>query len=182
MFSRATDIADNFQEYRITKLEYKYTPLYDTFQDSSGNTGITLPTLYQKRQVYPSPATFGLPYMVSLGAKPVRLDDKIVKFSYTPNVIIAPINIQQATTSYLNKPVYKPWLSTHWQNGSNADMDQTPHQGHALYIYQKTTAGVNAPVCSYEVVAHFEFRKPWDKASLGGEPVQRPTPIDKIIK
>jgi len=182
MFKRATDIADNFQEYRITKLDFKYTPLYDTFPDASGNTGISLPTLYHKRHVYPSPTSFGLPYLVSLGAKPIRLDDKIIKYSYTPNILmVGPGFPVASTSSAAQNPKYKPWLTTHQTTGSNATMDATPHQGHALFIYQKTTAATNAPVCSYEVVAHFEFRKPWDLTSLtsGAQPVKLATPVDK---
>ena len=180
LFDRATDVADNFQEYRITKLDFKYTPLFDTYIDASGNVGITLPTLYHKRQVYPSPPSFGLPYMVSLGAKPIRIDDKIIRFSYTPNVLLNGTITNPSSATPLQKPDYKPWLSTHQTSGSNVVMDNTPHQGHALFIYQKTTAGVNSPICSYEVTAHFEFRKPWDKATVGGEPAQRPVKVDRV--
>jgi len=175
LFTRATDIADNFQEYRITKLQFKYTPLSDTYIDASGNS--TLPTLYHKRLLYPSPATFGLPYMVSLGAKPIRVDDKIINFTYTPNVLLS--GTLNSVGNPLQKPDYKPWLTTHAQSGSNVVMDSTPHQGHALYVYQKNTVSAQAPICSYEVTAHFEFRKPWDKATLTGEPVQHPQKIDK---
>jgi len=174
MFTRATDLADNFQEYRITKLDYKYTPLSDTYIDASGNT--TLPTLYHKRMLYPSPATFGLPFMVALGAKPIRLDDKIIKYKYTPNVLLT----GGASPTSLNKPDYKPWISTHLTSGSNVSMDTTPHQGHSLFIFQKTTVSSNAPICSYEVTAHFEFRKPWDKATTTGDPVQRPQIVLKV--
>lgn len=176
LFKRATDVADNFQEYRFTKLEWKYTPLYDTFIDASGSTGITLPTLYHKRQVYPSPSTFGVPYLVALGAKPIRLDDKIVKYNYTPNVLLEG-NLLSATP--LQKPNYKPWLVTHQTSGSNVVMDSTPHQGHSMYIYQKTTAGVSAPVASYEVTAHIEFRKPWDLATQSGSAKQSLTITNK---
>lgn len=178
LFDRATDIADNFQEYRITKLDFKYTPLFDTYIDASGNVGITLPTLYHKRHVYPSPPSFGLPYLVSLGAKPIRIDDKIVKYSYVPNVLLTGNGFGTAG-ALLQKPQFKPWLSTHQTIGSNIVMDATPHQGHALFIFQKTTAGVNSPICSYEVTAHFEFRKPWDKASVGGDLSQRPVKVDR---
>lgn len=184
LFKRATDVADNFQEYRITKLEWKYTPLYDTFIDASGSA--SLPTLYHRRQVYPTPPTFGIPYLVAQGAKPIRVDDKIIKYNYTPNVLMIGTFYNVASNAYsAQKPNYKPWLATH-QNivagGSNVvAMDATPHQGHSLYIYQKNVVSANAPICSYEVTAHFEFRKPWDLTTITeGAPKQSPQIVLKV--
>lgn len=160
-FPRAVDIADNFQEYRIRKLVFKYTPKYDTFS-STATTLVSLPHLYTKRMVYPAPATFGLTFLTALGAKPKRLDDKTVTISYVPNtyLITASLNTPQPGSK-----IYKsPWLSTHYQPITGAPLiDETPHYGHVSWITQDNPpAGY---VCSLEVTAYFEFRKPWDLAT-----------------
>lgn len=172
-FTRALDIADNFQEYRITKVEFKYTPLYDTFIDASGGTGVaTVPYLYSSRQLLPPPAAFGLAYLKALGAKPRRLDDKTLIVSYTPNVN-AVLNADGNSGSSLTtaSPRYKPWISTHVYTTASS-MDNTVHLGHQFWLDQAIAPG--GVVSQLEVTAHFEFRKPWDKATMtgGGQTLQ----------
>jgi hypothetical protein len=170
-FSRALDIADNFQLYRITNIKFKYTPKFDTFVPS-GAASPTLPYLYTKRLTYPAPATFGLPFLTAMGAKPRRLDDKNLTVSYTPNINMFGSSFDIATTpvSQVNalKPSFKPWLNTHQQNPLTPTalvMDNTPHYGHVTFIDQTIGGLENTPVCSLEVTATFEFKKPWDLAS-----------------
>lgn len=171
MFPRATDMADNFQEYRITKLEWKYTPVYDTFQDP-GSSGQSLPYLYSKRHVYPAPIAFNLDYLKSLGVKPRRLDDRTITISYVPNAtqfLTTSTYTQTTPPSVLSglKPTYKPWLTTYQNNPVTPTappfMDKTPHYGHAFWIDQLN--GISQVICTLEVCAYFEFRKPWDIAT-----------------
>lgn len=180
MFSRATDMADNFQEYRIAKLVYKYTPLFDTYLNTTV-TPSSVPYLYTKRHVTPAPATFNLDYLKALGAKPRRLDDKTLNQSYTPNVVqfVNTSTYTQTTPpSVLSglKPIFKPWLTTYQNNplvpAAPAFMDKTEHFGHAFWLDQGFSDALN--ICELEVTAYFEFRKPWDKpSSQSGKPTIR---------
>jgi len=167
-FTRALDIADNFQEYRITKVVYKYTPLFDTFIDTAGSN--SLPYLYSSRQILPPPASFGIAYLKALGAKPRRLDDKTLTVSYTPNVNAVMTSDLSGGVIQSTSPRYKPWISTHIYT-TTTSMDNTNHYGHQFWIDQLQAAAGNQ--CSLEVTAHFEFRKPWDLKTItaGDSPV-----------
>lgn len=175
LFSRATDLADNFQEYRMREVEFKYTPQYDTFSDISG--AVSLPYLYSKRHTYPAPTTFNLAYLQALGSKPRRIDDKTLVVKYVPNISLltnTATYTQTTPPSVLSgvKPNYKPWLNTHQTNPLTPTappfMDKTPHFGHAFWIDQTQTSPANTIVCRFEMTVHFEFRKPWDVASTQG--------------
>lgn len=164
MYQRALDIADNFQEYRIKSVEFKYTPLYDTFMTNSGGTsGSSLPYLYNKVLTVPAPTVFGLPFMKTMGAKPQRLDDKTITLKYRPCVNQTGVNTQ-ANSNAGTRGIKSPWISTHLPGG--IVMDDTLHIGHATWI-DTYNYGVNNPViATIESVVIFEFRKPWDaKAS-----------------
>jgi len=160
LFDRATDVADNYQEYRITKLEWRYVPEYDTYIDASGN--VSLPNLYAKRLSYSAPISFSIDWLKTMGAKPRRLDDKTLLVSYTPNTYIA--GLSGATGG--NKPIWKPWLATHNDPGTGIVMDKTPHYGHAFFITQNQAGAGNSVVAELELTAYFEFRKPWDKNTI----------------
>jgi len=173
LFPRALDIADNFQEYRITKVTFKYTPQYDTYTSAAGSN-TTLPYLYAKRLTYAAPAAFGLSFMTAMGAKPRRLDDKSLSVSYTPNINLFGTQGEQASTPVTPVPAlmpkYKPWLSTHQVSPLGATaiyMDNTPHYGHVNWIDQ-ASALPSLAVCGVEVTAHFEFRKPWELSAATG--------------
>lgn len=171
-FPRALDIADNYEQYRITKLEYKFTPSYDTFisqyQPGTSNASMSVPYLYAKRLTREAPAVFTLPFLQTMGAKPRRLDDKTLTVTYTPNINIAlasgPQFLGQA------KPNYSPWINTHYLDGSTTPvltMDATPHHGFVFWIQQlQATLGQQVAPCTLEVTAHFEFKNAWDKTAL----------------
>lgn len=164
-FARATDMADNFQEYRIKKLEYRYTPLYDTFNDASGAD--SLPYLFSKRLTYTAPPTFTLDWLKLMGAKPRRLDDKNVNVFYVPNTNLTVAGgVPPSALVGGTKPIMAPWLQSHILDATSAYvMDTTPHYGNAFWIDQDNTQGANTIVCKLELTAYFEYRKPWDKNS-----------------
>lgn len=164
-FSRAVDIADNFQEYRIKKLIFKYTPFLDTFTDATTGAG-AVPYLWSKRHIYPAPTTFGKEYLQALGAKPRRLDDKTLTVSYSPNIFVYTNSEGGSGVSRSQgMPKYSPWLSTHYLDAGtgNTVIDNTVHFGHAWWIDKVVDTG-NA-VCAVELTAVFEFKKPWDLAT-----------------
>lgn len=180
-FKRATDVADNFQEYRIQKLVWKFTPYFDTFVDASG--AVCLPYLYEKRHTYEAPTTFDLDYLKALGAKPRRFDDKTLSVSYTPNVNMAIFGDGNPTTggtqlvNTSGKPSYKPWLNTHLTQAPGTEvMDTTRHYGLAFWIDQVTATAGNSTVGQLECTAYFEFKKPWDLATITAD-----APAKKIV-
>ena len=178
-FPRALDIADNFQLYRITRVDYKYTPNYDTFssqyQSGTSNASMTVPYFYSTRLTNVAPTTFSLNFLQTMGAKPRRLDDKTISVSYRPNINL--LNSDgAAAVSGQSKPVYSPWLNTHYYDGSATPvltMDGTPHFGHAFWVSQaQATLGQQVAPLALEITVHFEFKKPWDKTALGANDPQ----------
>jgi len=103
-----------------------------------------------------------------MGAKPRRLDDKNLTVSYTPNINMFG-NTFESGGGQVNalKPSYKPWLNTHQNNPitTGTILDNTPHYGHVTFIDQSIPGLEETAVCSLEVTATFEFKKPWDLAS-----------------
>lgn len=173
-FPRALDIADNFQQYRITRVEFKYTPNYDTFtsqyQPGTSNASMTVPYFYSTRLTNVAPTTFALNFLQTMGAKPRRLDDKTITVSYKPNVNMAAAEGPQFVGQ--TKPVYSPWLNTHYYDATSPapvlTMDGTPHFGHAFWVSQaQQTLGQQTAPLALEITVHFEFKKPWDKTALG---------------
>lgn len=177
MFDRALDIADNYQEYRITKLEYKYTPLFDTYTyTGAGTPGTSLPYLYSKVLTVPSPATFGVEFLKVMGAKPRRLDDKTLTVSFKP--VVNQLNAAANANAGGVRGIKSPWISTHIPNGTT--MDDTIHGHHAFWIDANYTGATNPVICEIELTATFEFRKPWDaKASV---PPQGTAPAIMLTK
>lgn len=162
-FRRALDVADNYQLYRISKVEYIYTPNFDTYV-TSPNTN-TLPYLYTKVLNYPSPSTFGLDFLTTMGAKPRRLDDKTLRVVYRPHILQGGLDAvaQGSTTQNYTRPIKSPWLNTHVQDSSNTTlMDNTTHYGHVSWIQQHTIGSDPVSLCSLELNVYFEFCKPWD--------------------
>lgn len=163
--SRAEDLADNFQEYRISRVELKYTPLYDTFASSimpgTSNVNMTVPYLYTKQQVTQTPAVFTLDYLKVQGARPIRLDDKTITHKYRPHILqSATIESGGSGTNPSARALKSPWLSTHVNNGTT--LDDTNHFTNAFWVDQDVENSITNKVCSLEATIYFEFRKPWD--------------------
>lgn len=166
---RAKAIAQAYQFYRITKVEFRWKPLLDTFTSA---TNITCPNLYfriDKANTLP----MGYATLDSLkrsGCKPVRLDDKVRTVSFAPAVHIGsddngnPPSGGPATTvetAALLKT--SPWLTTNANAGGTAAWapNSVDHRGLAYYIEQSAIqAPPNNVVASLDVIVHYEFKKP----------------------
>ena len=168
-FQRALDIADTFQEYRISKVEYSYTPLYDTFNAAAGSgiDLVTVPKLYTKVQTVETPESYTLDYLIAQGAKPIRMDDKIIRHTYRPHVLQAALLAEAGDLATSKRAVKSPWLSTHSSSATGTPilMDNTIHRTHNFWIQQEVTSTATRPVCTLEVNVYFEFRKPWTLAA-----------------
>jgi len=170
-FPRALDIADNFQEYRIKSLEFKYIPTYDTFAyDGAGTPGKSLPYLYVKQLVVPPPATWDLSFLKVMGAKPRRLDDKNITLKYSP--VVNQTGLSTNVAGGGTRGVKSPWISTHLVGLTT--MDDSIHYGHATFIDTYLTGSTMPEVCQLELVVVFEFRKPWDKTASTPPPDTAP--------
>jgi len=159
-FKRASGIARQYQEYRITNIKYTFKPQFDTFAvNTDAATALRIPHLYymiDKAQSLPLNTT--LATLRSMGAKPRRFDDKDIVVSWAPGVQLA-VNAG-ALAGTLSKPMISPWLSTN----ANPDASWTPSSTDHAGIYFQLDAGVLPGDGTYEygveVECQFQFRKP----------------------
>jgi len=160
--ARASQLAQLFGEYRIKKITYSFRPWFDTFNamDASiGNSAISVPTLYWRLNRYgDTPAAFAGDYMRAMGAKPLRLDDKIVSFSYAPNVIQTQQNVVGSSTATIK---VSPWLSTDdLVNDNNFTLSTAEHFGNSLFIEAAGAGTAQGQVANLDVKVVYEFRNP----------------------
>lgn len=163
-FDRAVSVAQSYQLFRITKVEYRYKPIWDTYS-AADISGTSLPYLYSvMNRNGSSPSYFDQNYLISQGAKARRLDDKTLLVKYKPNIVLGSSS-GTITTGDLGQIKVSPWLPT--QNAiagatpapETGGSNNTTHFGHTFYIEMDTNTKVK--VAQYEVVAHFEFKKPY---------------------
>lgn len=108
MLPRAQDVAKGFQFYRVKRVTYVIKPTQDTFV-SGGNSVPYLYYMIDRTRMFQS--GFTIDQLKAMGAKPRRLDEKSLSFSYTPSVLTDTYD----NTAGANKAVqYKmaPWLPT----------------------------------------------------------------------
>jgi len=159
---RASAIAKEFGLYRIARITFTYRPIYDTYSPgivSPGSTPAAVPHLYWKMNRYgDTPAGFNGDYMRALGAKPFRLDDKLVKVSYKPNILYQQQNAAGATTASVK---ITPWLSTDDTPQDNLfTLSTALHYGHSLFIEGSAAGAGTGNVALMDVQVVYEFKNP----------------------
>lgn len=160
--ARASQMAALFGEYRIKKITYTFRPWFDTFNagiPTGGNNAVQVPTLYWRLNRYgDTPAAFNGNYMRAMGAKPHRLDDKLLSFSYSPNIIQSQQNVGASTTATIK---VSPWLSTdNIVQDNNFTLSTAEHFGHSLFIEAAANGTANGQAANMDVKVIYEFRNP----------------------
>lgn len=160
--ARATALAKLFGEYRIKKIIFTYRPLFDTYSSSlpgAGNAPNSVPTLYWRMNRYgDTPAAFTAAYMRAMGATPIRLDDKQVTFSYSPNIIQSQQNVAGATTATIK---IAPWLSTDdLVQDNNFNLSTAEHYGHTFFVEGGGAGTAQGAVAVLDIKVIYEFRNP----------------------
>jgi len=160
--ARASAIAKEFGLYRIARIIFTHRPLFDTYSSSlagAGNSPNSVPTLYWKMNRYGDvPAGFTGDYMRQLGAKPFRLDDKQVKFSYKPNTLQVQQNLANSTPSSIK---ITPWLSTDdTPQDANFTLSTAEHYGHSLFVEGGGAGTATGAVCNLDIQVVYEFKNP----------------------
>lgn len=160
-YNRASEIAANFQSYRIKKVTLTIKPSYDSFIAAAG--AVSKPNLfYMIDKQGALPANVNLAGLKSAGAKPHALDEKPISISWAPSVLEAvmygAVGVGQLTAS---KYKVSPWLSCNslpLGGGGAFIASGLDHLG----IYWYVDALVNTVGMQYtvEVEVQFEFKKP----------------------
>jgi len=161
---RALAHAEQYGLYRISKIEFKHKPKYDTYisqtiTNPGANAITTVPSLYWKMNRYAdAPAGFDADNLRSMGAKPHRLDDKIYTLSYKPNVLLGTISAGNNS----GQLKMTPWLNTDSAPDTPGFIaSTTSHLGHFLFVEADLINTTTQPiVATMDVVIHYEFKTP----------------------
>jgi len=168
--TRASIVAPAYGLYRIAHVEYKISPKYDTYTPNLGQGGqpvgdqpVAVPKLYWKMNRYgDAPVGFTSQDMLSLGSKPLRLDDKTITIKYKPNILLANAGATAAGQNGGSGQVkITPWLSTDTEANNNAfALSTTQHYGHLMYIENAAAGDGISVICNIEARVVYEFKNP----------------------
>lgn len=166
---RASAVANAYQHYRIKKVTLIIRPQVDTFVGTVAGVGFTAPNFYymiDKTGALPTNVTLGA--LKSMGAKPIRLDDKTIKISWRPSVLQDVQDVNPSAPG--QRPVsYKisPWLTTN-ANALNPGpfvCSSVDHLG--IFWYAETPAGPSSLQYNVEAVLDVEYKKPMNSSLTG---------------
>lgn len=157
---RASTIGRGYQEYKITKVEYIFVPMTDTFLPGQQ----TVPNLYFRIDKTASLQDFTqVSQLVQTGCKPRRLDDKNIMVKFKPTVLQLARDASNATNPWA-KPITSPWLSTNKNNNLTTPQwaaSSIDHYGLAWFVEQNgLPPGAPSTIYTVRQIIHFEFRKP----------------------
>jgi len=150
-FTVAPQLANLYQYYRITQVEMRIKPNFDTYATGGGLTG-SLPYLYF---LYDKSGSLGLLTSIDqfeqCGAKGIRVDDKTIVRSWKPSVRIG--------DPAQSVPMFKlsPWMPTHTTDGST--INAPDHLG-AVWVITNPGGASPPQVYNVEVRVTFQFKKP----------------------
>lgn len=174
---RAMQVARGFQEYRISKIEMFAKPVADTFvaDNVADVAGRSVPYFYyliDKTGALTNSSTT-TKTLRQAGAKPHRLDDKIIYASWKPSVLVASNDATPAGPMPLTElsALHKisPWITTNAnssQQGAAWAPNSVDHYGIAFGAEQaRGTLDTIVAYVSFRLT--FEFRKPlWYDGSI----------------
>lgn len=160
-YKRATNIAQNYQFFRIKYVKYKFIARYNTYQATTTEaTAFPIPLLYHRIDKNGSlPTNTSIGQLKAMGCKPIRFTKDIVVV-WKPGVSIATQNAD-ATAVIPTGCRISPWLMTNKAPDQALwAVNDTDHKG--LYWYMETAAlpadGTYEFDCEVEVM--FEFKQP----------------------
>lgn len=142
---RAKYVGQAYQKFRIKKITATFKPLADTV----ASTSITESKQYLYWMIDKSgsvPANISLEGLKAMGARPIALDEKPIKISWRPSVILADTANAGAMVRI------SPWLPTATQGVAS----NTSHKG--LYWYVDQAVGSTGYTVQFDV--ELEFCKP----------------------
>jgi len=149
---RTNGLADIYQYYRITSVELRFKPLYDTFLAQGNSGGTALPYLNFQYDKSGALKNLNAPGFEEIGTKAVRMDDKTLIRKWKPSILME----GEAGTGIASFKV-SPWLPTHIASSGNKN-DQVDHYG-AIWYISKTTS-TDTTVYDVDVLINVQYRKP----------------------
>lgn len=173
LFPNLLKLAQLYQYYRLTRVEIRFKPNFNTHIDGGPSGTGQIPFLHFAYDKSGSLGPMNLPQgFEEIGVKPIRMDKVIVK-SFVPSV---KMGADPPTTSF---GMFKsaPWIPTHDVTGT---VNNTPnHMGCVFGITKTNPADAQGYDIDIRVCA--QFRKPYVNPSSGvNQPTQQILPPDTV--
>lgn len=155
-------IAQYYQYYRITSVQMRFKPNFDTFvAGGSSGTGV-LPYLYFLYDKSGSLGSLSGPQFEECGAKPIRFDERTILRKWVPSVVTQTADASNGITQFKSSP----WLPTFKSDGITAN-GSVNHLGAVWYISKINPA--DAGVYDVDITVTVQFKKPLAEAVAGAE-------------
>lgn len=181
---RAKTIAQGYQFYRIARVDVQWKPQFDTFTAGGTSSAPNLYYMVDKANTFPFNATVDT--LKQAGAKPVRLDERIITRSFKPAVHVGSDDNNGGAVPVLETAALikvSPWITTNANAGQGTTLwapNSVDHRGLIFVVEQQATAPA-ASVCTVELTVHYEFKKPlWIGA--GQEPTVQVIDLDLLTE
>jgi len=164
---RAQLIARNFQEFRITKVVFRFKPLFDTFVAGAAYGGGAAPQLYMYVN-RDGDVSGDSTAMIRMGINPISLAKDGNKTMVWKPSVVYPSETGQASIIKTS-----PWLNTQNENntsGSGFDVNATLHYGlvfNARLLSADGSAPADVSVGTAEIETFYEFRRPYHTTQTG---------------
>lgn len=188
-FIRASALAPNFKWYKAAQVEWTMEALYNTFQDGTTGSEVTIPYVYQTMNRTQDSTGINLKDMQAMGSKPRKLTGKSVT-KYVPNWCSPGLSTyannpsggsiarftqmgMKAQYSYLASPDVDPgsqnlpsyivpaFPAGTGQDGMNAvNANQVTYSGHTVFVDQVVPTGVLQPCARIVCTVTWLFKDP----------------------
>lgn len=162
--SRAVPIAKAYQHYRIKRIKLEFKPQVDTFFPDVGvvGTGFLVPNMfYMINKSGSIPANPSVDNLRSMGAKPIRFDEKTINVAWRPSVLQENAGVLGDVGSGYK---ISPWLSTNANaNAPGAWVaSSVNHLGIYWAVSRPGTLPVGVAELTYDIqiTCEFQFKKP----------------------
>lgn len=172
--TRALDIAKGYQYYRIKRVTYVIKPTQDTFV-SGGNSVPYLYYMVDRTKLFVN--GFTINQLKSMGAKPRRVDEKIIKFSYTPSVLTDTYDNNVGANQFVQYKM-SPWLPT--KDITQVGVWNPNTTDHLGIVWRMEQSFGDASAYSIERQIEFEFKKPATPTTVSA-PEDVPTDLDPVV-
>jgi len=164
--ARAQLVAREFQEFRITKVVFRFKPLFDTFLAGASTSGTAAPQLYMYVN-RDGDVSGDSTAMIRMGINPISLaKDGNKTMTWKPSVVYP------SDTGLASIIKTSPWLNCQNQNngtGGGFTPNATEHYGlvfNARLLDATGAAPTDVAVGTAEIETFYEFRRPaWTTAT-----------------
>lgn len=153
---RASGVATAYQHYRIKKITMKFRASYDTYAVGGATTVPHLYYMINKSGSIPTTTTIGA--LKSMGAKPIRLDDKTITVQWRPSILNKSMDMsapgQEVSTQYR----ISPWLSTNNNAVAPGVFNPSGVDHLGIFFYVESIGAQTS--YTVETTIEYQFKKP----------------------